>query len=269
MHQGSGNAEQTGVERRASLQHLIPPNVRRPRLLHLRDDVPGIGTIFEVGMVRHGVFEFLLLGLLQLHEGRVLQAGQAPITCLSAIGDAEEKILGLSFIFLATTAVNGEHDFEAIEPLHDEGIADVSQIFEFRHGVEVVRVARVAGHEDEFVFLRAVFTPLQVMLNFRRLAVLVNTEEAAIEVLPRVSKVVRVAAVKGDLLFRGEDETNVGVAFEAVEVILAALVERDHVAAKAGRFFRVGFDLGDHAAASLERLLGLHLGLHDGLAIRN
>ena len=63
--------------------------------------------------------------------------------------------------------------------------------------------------------LRAVRAPLQVVLDLGRLAVLVDAEEADVEVVARVLEVVRVAAEEGDLLLGGEDEADVGVLLEA------------------------------------------------------
>ena len=68
--------------------------------------------------------------------------------------------------------------------------------------------------------LRAVLAPLQVVLDLGRLVVLVDAEEADVEVVARILEVVRVAAEEGDLLLRGEDQADVGVLLEAVEVVL-------------------------------------------------
>ena len=72
------------------------------------------------------------------------------------------------------------------------------------------------------------------MLDLDRLVVFVNAEEADVEIVTRIGEIVGVAAVEGDLLLGGEDKPDIGVAFEAVKVVLAALVERDDVAAQAG-----------------------------------
>ena len=79
-----------------------------------------------------------------------------------------------------------------------------------------------------------------------RLVVLVDAEEADVEVVARVLEVVRVAAEEGDLLLGGEDEADVGVLLERVQVVLAAGVERDDVGADALGLVGVGLlDLGD------------------------
>ena len=109
--------------------------------------------------------------------------------------------------------------------------------------------------------LRARLAPFQVMLDLGRLVVLVDAEEADVEIVARILEVVRVAAVKGDLLLRGEDQPDVGVLFEAIKVILPALVERDHVAAQAGLVERFLLDLGHDGAAGREGLSALHVRL--------
>ena len=62
-------------------------------------------------------------------------------------------------------------------------------------------------------------------------------------------------------VLRGEDEADVGVFLVAIEVILAALVERDHVAAQAGLVERFLLDGGHDGPAGGERLGRLHVRL--------
>ena len=89
----------------------------------------------------------------------------------------------------------------------------------------------MAGDEDQFVVAGPVLAPFQVVLDLGRLVVLVDAEEADVEVVARILEVVGIAAEEGDLLLRGEDQADVGVLLVAIEVILAALVEGDDVAA--------------------------------------
>ena len=83
-----------------------------------------------------------------------------------------------------------------------------------------VGAARVAGDEHQLAVLRPGLAPFEVVLELGRLVVLVDAEEADVEVVARVLEVVRVAAEEGDLLLGGEDEADVGVLLEPVEVIL-------------------------------------------------
>src|ERR1043165_5460919 len=92
----------------------------------------------------------------------------------------------------------------------------------------------MAGHETQTAFLGPRLAPLEIVLNFRRLPVLVRAEKTDVQVEPRILKVVRVAAIESDLLLGREDDTPVRVALEPVEGIAAALIQRDHVATLAG-----------------------------------
>ena len=96
--------------------------------------------------------------------------------------------------------------------------------------------------------------PLQEMLDLGRLAVLVDAEEADVEIVARVLEVVRVAAEEGDVLLRGEDQPHVGVFLVAIEMVQAALVQRDHVAAQAGLVERFFFDRVHHGLPLLAGL---------------
>ena len=113
-------------------------------------------------------------------------------------------------------------------------------------------MARVAGNENQFTVAGAGLAPLEVMRRLGGLAVLVGAEQADVEVEPGVFEVVRVAAVEGDLFFRSEDEADVRIFLVAVEVILAALVERDHFAAEAGLVEGLLFKSGHGRAAGFE-----------------
>ena len=67
------------------------------------------------------------------------------------------------------------------------------------------------------------------MLHLDRLAVFVSPEKADVEAMPRVFKVVGIAAEKGDITFGSKDESNVGVATEAVEMEATAPEQGDDV----------------------------------------
>ena len=95
-------------------------------------------------------------------------------------------------------------------------------------------VPGMAGDEDQLSVLGARLAPFQIMLDLGRFAVFVDAEEADVQIVARILEIVRIAAEKGDLLLRREDQPHVGVVFVRVEVIQPALVERDHVAPQAG-----------------------------------
>ena len=61
----------------------------------------------------------------------------------------------------------------------------------------------------------------KIVLDLGRLAVLVNAEEADVEVVAGILEVVRIAAEEGDRLLRGEDQPHVGIFLVAIEVVRA------------------------------------------------
>src|SRR6266536_2028881 len=91
----------------------------------------------------------------------------------------------------------------------------------------------MAGDENQLIVGSAGLAPLQIVLELDLLVIFIDTEEADIEVVAGVFEIVGVAAEEGDVFFGREDEADVGVLFELIEVILAALKERDDDAAEA------------------------------------
>ena len=89
----------------------------------------------------------------------------------------------------------------------------------------------------------------QVIADAGRLAVFVGAEKADVQIEARKFKIVRVAAEEGRLLFGGENDAHVGVAFVAVKMIGAPLPQRHHVGAQARLVQRFLFDLRDDGAA--------------------
>ena len=83
-----------------------------------------------------------------------------------------------------------------------------------RHGVQPVGLARMAGNEHQLAVARAGEAPFQVVFDLGRLAVLVDAEEADVEVVSRVLEVVRVAAEEGDLLLGRKDQPHIRVFLE-------------------------------------------------------
>ena len=79
-----------------------------------------------------------------------------------------------------------------------------------------------------------------------------------------IGEVVGVAAVERGLLLGGEDQLDLGVLLVAVEPVLAALVERDHVGAQAGLLQALALDLGDGRLLGLQRLDRVHALLDRG-----
>src|SRR6266404_3692170 len=95
----------------------------------------------------------------------------------------------------------------------------------------------MTADESKFAIGRAFRVPLQVMFGLGGLAVFVSAENADIEIEARVLKVIRIAAVEGGLLFGRENDPHIVVAFVAIQIVNAALVEGDHIGAQSGRVF--------------------------------
>ena len=85
----------------------------------------------------------------------------------------------------------------------------------------------------------------------QRLAILVYAEERHVEVVARISKVVRISPVKGRLLLGSEHQAHVGVGLVPVKPVLAAVVKRHHVRAQAGFVLALVLNGGNFGIARL------------------
>ena len=115
--------------------------------------------------------------------------------------------------------------------------------------VQPIGVSRIAGDEHQFAIVNALRIPMEIIGDFRRFAVFVNAEQAEVEIEPRILEIIRIAAEKGDLLLGRKDEPDIGIAFVAIELVDAAAIKRDHVAAEAGGVVRFFLDRVDHGPA--------------------
>src|SRR5438128_12695542 len=100
---------------------------------------------------------------------------------------------------------------------------------------------------------------LQVMVDLGRLPVFVNTKNADIKVKARVLEVVRIAAVKCNLLLWYEDKADVIVALETIKMVDAALVECDDIGTQTSFVFAFFFNCCDGRFARIGSLLARHL----------
>src|SRR5205085_11343305 len=122
--------------------------------------------------------------------------------------------------------------------LQDRRNLDVAQKLEMLDRVEPLRAPRMPQHERQLAIRRAVPAPLEIVLGLQGLVFVINTEEATVQIEPRVVKVVVIAAKERDLLLRREDQPHIGVAPVTVEVIAAALIKRDDLAEQPRFFLR-------------------------------
>ena len=115
----------------------------------------------------------------------------------------------------------------------------------------------MAGDEDRLARARPFDSPAQVTGSARRLAVLVDTQQAEVEAPAREIEVVGIAAECRDRLLRSEHQPHVVVAVVFVEEVLPALIQRDGFAGE--RAFGVlagarGFQPAQRLLAHLVRL---------------
>jgi len=117
-------------------------------------------------------------------------------------------------------------------PLHDLEVCriyDVSLGFEFGDGVVSIGRTRVAGDEYEFLIGRPLWVPLQVVVGFDRLVVLVDAEDREVEVVAWIGEVVGIPTKERHLLLGREDEPHVDVLLVSVLPVLRALVHHHDV----------------------------------------
>src|SRR5690606_27035210 len=98
--------------------------------------------------------------------------------------------------------------------------------------------------EDELALVSAVLVPLEVdgRGRGRAAAGLVGADEGDVQDVTRVGEVVRVAAEVAGLELGREDELDGRIAAVAVQLVLAAVVERDDLALEVGSGLTLGFD---------------------------
>jgi hypothetical protein len=119
-------------------------------------------------------------------------------------------------------------------------------------GLAAEGAARIAGGEHRLAGDGRARPEAQVAGRRHRLAVLVEAQEGAVEVVAGEVEVVRIAAEEGRPVARREHQPQVGVAAVFVQLVLAALVELDHLAFE---FPIVAADrLGDAGGGGVARL---------------
>src|SRR5207237_9545740 len=97
--------------------------------------------------------------------------------------------------------------------------------------------------------LRARDSPRRILGWVDGLPVLIDADERHVYVVAREVEVVGVAAEEGGLELRHEDEPHVRVLLVAIEIVLPALIERDHIRAQARRPGGLGVEFANRGAA--------------------
>ena len=201
-------------------------------LLDLRPARPGRGLQLGIGL-HLGAQGLLRLGHLG-HGDLVPQAIGLPGHHLEGVLDPHQLIgddAGLLFALGRVGAQRGAHALQAAER---QGIGHVALGLHLGQGLEARGAARVPDREGQAAVGDALAGPGEVVGGRVGLPVLVDAEEAEVQVVPGPAEVVPVLAKGGHAVLRGHDEAHVGVLLVAVDPGLPALVERDGLAVEAG-----------------------------------
>ena len=103
------------------------------------------------------------------------------------------------------------------------------------HGVEPRGRTRVAGNKNQLAGFRAGFGPFEIILYLHWLVVFVNSYQGHVDIESGKVEVVRIATKKRGLKLRHKNQAHICIFFITIEVVLATLVKRNHVAAVTSR----------------------------------
>ena len=117
----------------------------------------------------------------------------------------------------------------------------------------------MTADESEFAIAWSARTEFQVVIDLRRLAVFVSAENADIEIESRIFEVVRVPAIKRDLLLGRKNESDIIVTLVPIKMVRAALIKRDDVRTQSGFVFAFFLDRRNHALTRIGSLLARHI----------
>ena len=106
------------------------------------------------------------------------------------------------------------------------------------------------------------------MLNFGGLTILVDAEDADIEIVARIFEIIRIAPEKRHGLFWRKNDAHIVVTFVAIKVISAALIKRDHIRAQSGFLLALFFNCGNRSVACAVRCGGRHVRFDGALYAR-
>jgi hypothetical protein len=249
-HEVDGDAEQLGTQAQATAPQRHEARVHLTLdLAALLDLIPSVAPLrLPLGVLVHGGAQGVLGAGLGAQQLGLVQGRQHAGVGLAAVLHAEQVPGGDALVLGRAPGEVGELHFHSPQAVQDVRVLQIAQQAVVGHAVEPRRAPRVAGDEDQVPLPAAVRAPIEPVLGPQRGAVLVDTEETHVEGVARILEVVRVAAEEGRLLLGGHHQTHVRVALVAVQVVAAALIERDHLAEQAGRLFGLALDLRAHAA---------------------
>ena len=145
------------------------------------------------------------------------QSRDITVVTFAIILDAPDVVLRASLVFKRTGRPGAEESLAPIIQVKEKVRTFlVARLGQLGHGELAIGAAGMAADEGQLAVLGTVRIPFQEMFHLGRLSVFVSAEDANIEIEAWILKVVRVAAIKRDLLFRREDQTDVGVTLETI-----------------------------------------------------
>ena len=109
-----------------------------------------------------------------------------------------------------------QETFPPIEQVEQVRHFLIPQLSKLGGGELPVGASGVTTDEGKLAVLGPFRIPLQEVLDFRGLAVLVGPEDADVEVETRILEIVGIAAVERHLFLRRENEADVVIAFEPI-----------------------------------------------------
>src|SRR5215813_13978319 len=104
--------------------------------------------------------------------------------------------------------------------------------------------------------------PLQVMWKCDRLVIFVDAKKGNIQVITRVSEIVRITTEKSGVVFRSKDQSDVGILLILIKVEDSASIQGDHIATQSSLVGTLFLKSGHSTALQLERLRRIHLRLY-------
>ena len=131
-----------------------------------------------------------------------------------------------------------------------------------RHGQQASGISRMPGDENQIAVLHSGARPLQVIIEVRRLAILVDPEEGDIQVVARIGEVIGISAKESNVEFGSEHQPHVRVLFILVEVIDLPRIKNHHIAAQSSCGGAILFNLRHGGALGLPGVRRRHPGLY-------
>ena len=211
------------------------------------------------------ICEFLLSIFDRAPDIGIQQSRDITIVTFPIVLDAARILLCATFVLERARAPRVQKRFAPIKRVEQIRNFSVTQLGQFADRKLPIGASRIAAHKRQFAGRRTFRVPPQVIVDLCRISVFVGTEDANIEIEPRIFEIVRIAAVKRDLFLRREHQPHIVVTFVAVKVKLSALVKRDHIGTQSGFLTRFFFDLRHRVRARLVRVVGRHARLHRAL----